>query len=342
MPRAILGKLLESRHLTRDEASALMDQVMEGQVSPVTLAALLVALRTKGETVDEITGFASAMRRHVVAVPTHADLLLDTCGTGGDGSGTINISTATALVAAAMGIPVAKHGNRAVSSRSGSADVLEALGVNIDLSAEQVGGLVDTVGIGFLFAPHLHPAMKHAAPVRKELKVRTVFNLLGPLTNPAGADRQLLGVYHPELCEPLCRVLGQLGSRRAFVVHGAGGLDEVSPCGPTEVAALENGQVRTFTFRPESVGIDPVDPSELAGGTPTDNARLLTKIFQGKDDARTTAVVLNAAFAAVLGEKAADFDEGVELARRTLSSEAALGTLEDLKTATNSLVGEAS
>ena len=329
----ILAKLLERRDLSLDEASILMDSIMDGQMSDVSLAAILIALRAKGASVDEITGFAVSMRSHVVPVRPVTTGLMDTCGTGGDAAGTINISTAAALAATAMDIPVAKHGNRAVSSRSGSADVLEALGVNIDLDPGQVAHLIDTVGIGFLFAPHLHPAMKHAGPVRKELGVRTVFNLLGPLTNPAGVDRQLLGVYDPELCEPVCRVLQQLGSKRAFVVHGAGGLDEVSPCGPTVVAALEDGQVRSFTFIPEEVGIKPVAVEDLCGGTPLDNARLIEKIFQGKQDPRTEAVVLNAAFAAVLGEKAEDVREGVDLARQTLASGAVLAKLEQLRDA---------
>ena len=330
----ILAKLLDRRDLSLDEASILMDSIMDGQMSDVSLAAILIALRAKGASVDEITGFAVSMRSHVVPVQPVTTGLMDTCGTGGDAAGTINISTAAALLAAAMDIPVAKHGNRAVSSRSGSADVLEALGVNIELDPGQVANLIDTVGIGFLFAPHLHPAMKHAGPVRKELGVRTVFNLLGPLTNPAGVDRQLLGVYNPDLCEPVCRVLRQLGSKRAFVVHGAGGLDEVSPCGPTVVAALEDGEVRTFTFSPEEVGIEPVAVEDLCGGTPLDNARLIEKIFQGKQDPRTEAVVLNAAFAAVLGEKAEDVREGVDLARQTLDSGAVLAKLEQLRDAT--------
>lgn len=331
MTSAILAKLLERRDLSLDEASILMDSIMDGQVSGVSLAAILMALRGKGTSVDEITGFATSMRKHVVPVQPATAGLLDTCGTGGDAAGTINISTASALTAAAMGIPVAKHGNRAVSSRSGSADVLEALGVNIDLEPRQVADLIDNVGIGFLFAPHLHPAMRHAGPVRKELGVRTVFNLLGPLTNPAGVDRQLLGVYDPDLCEPMCRVLRQLGSKRAFVVHGAGGLDEVSPCGPTTVAALEDGEVSTFNFTPEEVGMEPVAVADLCGGTPQDNARLIEKIFQGKQDPRTDAVVLNAAFAAVLGEKAQDVREGVDLARKTLASGAVLAKLDQLR-----------
>lgn len=333
MSSEILVKLLERRDLSQEDAAVLMDSIMEGDVSPVSLAAILIALRAKGATVDEITGFAISMRNHVIPVEAMTTGLLDTCGTGGDAAGTINISTATALTAAAMGIPVAKHGNRAVSSRSGSADVLEALGVNIELDPGQVANMIDTIGIGFLFSPHLHPAMKHAAPVRRELGVRTVFNLLGPLTNPAGVDRQLLGVYNPDLCEPICRVLRRLGSKRAFVVHGAEGLDEVSPCGPTVVAALEEGQVRTFTFNLEDVGMEPVAVEDLCGGTPLDNARLIEKIFQGKQDPRTEAVVLNAAFAAVLGEKAGDVREGVDLARQTLASGAVLAKLEQLREA---------
>lgn len=342
MPQAILARLLDQRDLGRDEAADLMDKIMSGVVSPVTLAALLVTLRTKGETIDEVTGFAEAMRRHVVPVKSVNKGLLDTCGTGGDSSGTINISTATAIVAAAMDIPVAKHGNRAVSSHSGSADVLEALGVELDLNPDQVGACLDEVGIGFLFAPHLHPTMKHAGPVRAELKARTVFNQLGPLTNPAGADRQLLGVYEQELCEPMCRVLGQLGSHRAYVVHGAGGLDEVSPCGPTHVAELKGGQVRTFTFHPEDVGLKTVNIQDLRGGTPADNARLLTKVFQGKEDARSQAVLLNAAFSAVLGDKAADLKDGFEMARHTLASGAALAKLEELRDFTRQTLEEAS
>ena len=263
MIREAIERVLAGEHLDRDGARAVMDRLMSGEVAPVRIAALLTALRAKGETVDEITGFASSMRRHVTPVSPRRTDLLDTCGTGGDASGTFNISTGAAVVTAAMGIAVAKHGNRAVSSRSGSADALEALGVNVDLDPEQAAELIDSIGLGFLYAPNLHPAMKHAGPVRRELRVRTVFNLLGPLTNPAGADRQLLGVYLPELCEPVCRVLGELGSRRAFVVHGAGGLDEVSPCGPTTVAELDEGRVRVFTFEPREVGLEPVPVDEL-------------------------------------------------------------------------------
>jgi anthranilate phosphoribosyltransferase len=327
---AVLADLLDGRDLPRGRARAFMNQVMAGDVPAALLAGILTALRFKGETVPEITGFAEAMRENAVPVAPGRRDLIDTCGTGGDGSGTFNISTATALTAAAMGIPVAKHGNRAVSSRSGSADVLEALGVRIDLGAEQAAGMIDTLGIGFLFAPHLHPAMKHAMPVRRDLGIRTVFNLLGPLTNPAGARRQLLGVYDPALCEPLCRVLAELGSERAYVVHGQGGLDEVSPVGATRVAALRDGQVTTFTFEPREAGIEPCDLAALAGGAPAENAAMIRAIFAGEPGPCTDAVLLNAGFCAVLADKADDFRAGVDLARRTLTDGAVARLLADL------------
>lgn len=327
---AALETVLAGRHLGRDSARELMAAIMAGAVPPARLGGLLAALRARGETVDEITGFAEAMRAGAVPVRCRREGLVDTCGTGGDGSGTFNISTATALVAAGMGIPVAKHGNRAVSSRSGSADVLEALGVNVDLDAARAGALLDEVGIAFLFAPRLHPAMRHAGPVRRELGVRTVFNVLGPLTNPAGAELQLLGVFDPALCEPLARVLGALGSRRAFVVHGAGGLDEVSPLGPTRVAELRRGAVRAFTFDPADAGVDRCRPGDLAGGSPAENAAIVTGILEGREGPAADAVALNAGFVAVLAGRAPDFRAGVALARATLRSGAALRLLRQL------------
>jgi anthranilate phosphoribosyltransferase len=315
----MLARLLDGGRLQRHEARALMERVMNGAVTPVQLAALLVALKTRGETVAEITGFAEAMRTAAVTVPVDGLDVMDTCGTGGDGARTFNISTVTALVVAALGIPVAKHGNRAVSSRCGSADVLEELGVAINLEPATVARLIREVGIGFLFAPSLHPAMRHAMPVRRELGVRTVFNVLGPLTNPAGARRQLLGVYDPALCGPLAEVLGQLGSARAFVVHGAGGLDEVSPCGETHVAELQNGRVTTFTFTPEDVGVARCAPQDLAGGTPTENAALIREILAGATGPRADAVALNAGFAVVAAGRADSPAEGVSLAREALA-----------------------
>lgn len=330
-----LEMAIEGRCLGRERARALMTAVMEGRVPPARLGGLLAALRARGETVDEITGFAEAMRQGALRVHCRREGLVDTCGTGGDASGTFNISTATALAAAGMGIPVAKHGNRAVSSRSGSADVLEALGVNLGISAARAGEVLDEVGLSFLFAPALHPAMRHAGPVRRELGVRTVFNVLGPLTNPAGAELQLLGVFDPDLCEPLARVLGALGSRRAFVVHGAGGLDEVSPLGPTRVAELRRGAVRTFTFDPAEAGVDRCDAAALAGGTPAENAAIITGVLAGEPGPAADTVALNAGFVAVLAGRAPDFRTGVTLARQALRSGAGLRLLSQLARATS-------
>ncbi len=334
--------LLEGGSLDRTAARALMQRIMDGEVSPVQLAAVLMVLRTRGETVDELTGFAEAMRAAAVTVPAGEGGLVDTCGTGGDGSGTFNISTATALVAAAMDIPVAKHGNRAVSSRSGSADVLEELGVALVADPLQVAAMIREVGIGFMFAPLLHPAMKHAMPVRRELGVRTVFNLLGPLTNPAGARRQLLGVYAPSLCAPLAQVLGNLGSEHAFVVHGEGGLDEVSPCGRTLVAELRAGEVNTFTFTPEEAGIERCRPTDLAGGTPAENAEIIRGILAGRTGPPADAVALNAGFAAVVAGQAATVGEGVAQAREVLADGRAAALLARLAAASQAAAGEAS
>lgn len=326
----VLTGLMEGRDLSRDEARKFMNLVMSGNVPTVRLAGILTALRVKGETVPEITGFAEAMRENAVRISPRRSDLIDTCGTGGDGSGTFNISTATALLAAAMGIAVAKHGNRAVSSRSGSADVLEALGIRIDLTPDEAAAGIDEAGIGFLFAPNLHPAMKHAMPARRELGVRTVFNLLGPLTNPAGATRQLMGVYHRDLCEPVCRVLADLGSERAFVVHGEGGLDEVSPVGETLVASLENGEVRTYLFHPGEAGIDPCQVDDLRGGSPEENAAIVRAIFDGAQGPQADAVLLNAGFAAVVAGRAENFGEGVAAARSAIADGSAADLLSSL------------
>lgn len=342
MNEGVLEHLMAGRDLSREEARGFMNRVMAGEVPTARLAGILTALRIKGETVDEITGFASAMRENAVKVDVGQGDMIDTCGTGGDGTGTINISTATALLAAAMGIPVAKHGNRAVSSRSGSADVLEALGVRIDLSPEEAAAAIDEVGIGFLFAPNLHPAMKHAMPARRELGVRTVFNVLGPLTNPAGANRQLMGVYDPALCEPICRVLAELGSERAFVVHGAGGLDEVSPVGETRVASLADGKVTVFTFGPEEAGIEPCSLADLAGGTPEENAESIRAIFAGESGPRADAVLLNAGFAAVVAGRSEKVRDGVEAARATISNGSATRLLTALAGSGSPLQGEGS
>ncbi len=334
---SVLGEVTSGRDLSADRAGEFLGLVMRGEVAPLQLAAVLAALRTKGESVSEITGFARAMRENAVPVPTRRTGLVDTCGTGGDGAGTFNISTACALLTAALDVPVAKHGNRAVSSRCGSADVLEALGVNVDLDAAQAGALVDEVGVGFLFAPRLHPAMKHAAEARRGLGVRTVFNILGPLTNPAGARRQLLGVFDPDLCEPLARVLGELGSERAFVVHGAGGLDEVSPLGPTRVAELAGGEVTVRGFRPEDAGIAPCRAEDLAGGGPAENAAIITAVLDGESGPRTDAVLLNTGFTAVLAGLAGTPAAGVELARAAIADGRAAAKLDQLREASQRL-----
>lgn len=334
--------LINRRDLSRDEAQSLMQAIMRGELSAPQIASVLTALRMKGETVDEIAGFAAAMRAGAVTVKTERDGLVDTCGTGGDGRHTFNISTATALVAAAMGVPVAKHGNRAVSSKCGSADVLETLGVNLDVPPGKVAQLIDRVGIGFLFAPNHHPAMKHAAPVRQQMGVRTVFNVLGPLTNPAGVKRQLLGVFRPDLTEVICRVLQALGSEMAFVVHGSDGTDEVSLAGTTRISRLADGKVETFDFTPEEAGIERADLSALSGSSPEENAAHIVDVLEKRNGARSDAVLLNAGFVAVLAGLAPDPRAGVELARETIRSGRAVELLESLRKESHALAGESS
>jgi anthranilate phosphoribosyltransferase len=326
-----LTTLLERRDLARQDAHDVMDSVMRGEATPAQIGGFLVALRLKGETADEIAGFAEAMRAHVVPVrPTRSDLV-DTAGTGGDGAHTLNISTAAALVAAAAGTAVAKHGNRAVSSSSGSADVLEALGFELDLTPERIARSIDELGFGFMFAPTHHPAMRHAAPVRRELAARTVFNVLGPLTNPAGARAQVVGVYAPELVRTLAEVLARLGATRAFVVHGAEGIDELSPAGPNLVGEVVQGNVSERTIDPLELGVPRCDPRELVGGTPAENAARIRAIFEGSESGGARdAILLNAAGAIAAGGHAADLREGLALAREALDSGAAAERLERL------------
>jgi anthranilate phosphoribosyltransferase len=325
-----LGRLLDGHDLSRDEAREVMGSIMSGETTPAQIAGFLIALRAKGETADEIAGCAEAMRDHVLPVTPKRDDLVDTAGTGGDGAKTINISTAAALVAAAAGAGVAKHGNRAVSSASGSADVLEALGFKLDLTAERVAASIDELGFGFLFAPTHHPAMRHAAPVRRELAARTVFNVLGPLTNPAGARAQVVGVYAPELVRTIAEVLAQLGARRAFVVHGAGGIDELSPAGPNFVCEVVDGGVRTRNIDPLELGVDRCDPGELRGGSPDENAAAIRAVFAGEEGGRRSAILLNAAGAIAAGGGAEDLREGLELARAAVDSGAAAVRLDEL------------
>ena len=326
-----IERLLQREDLSRDEATSLMGSIMSGDLSEAQIAAVLIGLRAKGETVPEIAGFVSAMRERAVRIhPQRADLV-DTCGTGGDGLHTFNISTATALVAAGAGAGVAKHGNRAVSSKCGSADVLEALGVTIDVAPDSVAELIDTVGIGFMFAPHHHPAMKHVAPVRRELGIRTVFNLLGPLTNPAGVKRQLVGVFDPALTETVAGVLRELGSEKVYVVHGGDGSDEVSICAETAVSVLDGGEIRSYRFTPESVGLERARASDLAGGDAAANAGIIEEILAGAPGPRRDAVVLNAAFVIDAAGRASSIEEGVGLAADAIDSGRAMQLLESLR-----------
>jgi anthranilate phosphoribosyltransferase len=297
-----------------------MGQIMAGDATQAQIGGFLVALRAKGETADEIAGFAVAMREHSVPVhPARADLV-DTAGTGGDGAHTLNISTAAALVAAAAGAAVAKHGNRAVSSACGSADVLEALGFELEQPPERIARSIDELGFGFMFAPAHHPAMRHAAPVRRELATRTVFNVLGPLTNPAGARAQVVGVYSPELVRTIAEVLAMLGARRAFVVHGAGGIDELSPAGPNMVCEVADGHVTERTIDPLELGVARCEPSELTGGTPEENAQAIRDVFGSAQGARRDAILLNAAGAIAAAGHAEGLREGLESARRAIDS----------------------
>jgi anthranilate phosphoribosyltransferase len=327
--QAVISKLLDGSQLARAEARAVMDEIMRGEATPAQIGGFLIALRAKGETPDEITGCAEAMRDHVLAVRPRRDDLVDTAGTGGDGAHTINISTAAALVAAAVGAAVAKHGNRAVSSACGSADVLEALGFTLELEPHRIEKSIDELGFGFLFAPSHHPAMRHAAAVRKELATRTVFNVLGPLTNPAGARAQVVGVYSPELVRTIAEVLVRLGARRAYFVHGGGGIDELSPVGPNLVAEVVDGRVRERSLDPEAeLGIPRCSVDELRGGSPTENAEAIRQVFEGKNGGRRDAILLNAAGAIAASGHAADLREGLEVARRAIDSGAAGERLE--------------
>ena len=329
MIQAAITKLLDRKELARAEARAVMDEIMRGEATPAQIAGFLIALRSKGETVDEITGCAEAMRDHALVVRPGREDLVDTAGTGGDGARTINISTAAALVAAAAGAAVAKHGNRAISSACGSADVLEALGFALEQEPQRIARSIDELGFGFLFAPTHHPAMRHAAAVRKELATRTVFNVLGPLTNPAGARAQVVGVYSPALVRTIADVLARLGARRAFVVHGAGGIDELSPVGPNLLAEVVDGEVRERRLEPEAeLGIPRCGVDELRGGSPAENASAIREVFAGANGGRRNAILLNAAGAIAAGGHAADLREGLEVARQTIDSGAAAERLE--------------
>lgn len=326
--------------MTRGEARAAMETILRGAATEAEIAALLTGLRDRGETVEDIVGFAEAMRAHATPVfteenPRPEGVLVDTCGTGGDNAGLFNISTAAALVAAAAGVPVAKHGNRSISSRCGSADVLEALGIKFDLPPEQVAACIREVGFGFLFAPHFHASTRHAQPVRKKLGGRTVFNLLGPLTNPAGVNAQVVGVFDAKWLAPMAEALGQLGVQRAFVVHSQDGLDEVSLSAPTDVAEWEDGTVQRFTITPEEFGIERAPREALLGGAAAANAAILRGIFNGEPGPRTDVVLLNASLALVAAGEAEDFRSGAKRARTAIQSGTVNKVLDTLTTFTN-------
>ena len=325
-----IAKVIEGEDLSRGEMTDVMNQIMSGEATDAQIGAFLIALRVKGECVDEIAGAASVMREKATPIATRHDVIVDTCGTGGDHSGTFNISTTAAFVAAGAGLCVAKHGNRAATSQSGSADVLSALGVNIEASPETVGRCLDDVGIGFLFAISLHGAMKYAIGPRREIGARTIFNALGPLSNPAGATRQVVGVYSAALTETLAGVLGTLGSERAFVVHGSDGLDEMTLTGPTRVSELKNGSVSTYRVSPGDFGLAQASADALKGGDADYNAEITRSILNGEEGPRRDIVLLNAAAAIVAGDKARDLNEGVQVAAEVIDSGKALEKLEGL------------
>ncbi len=340
--------LVERRNLSRVEAAGAMDAIMSGAATNAQIAAFLVALRMKGETVEELIGFAQVMRQKVVRVRTRGDevagltgtdreMLIDTCGTGGDASGTFNVSTATAFVVAGAGLKVAKHGNRSSSTLCGSADVVEALGISLELTPAQVGRCIDEIGIGFMYAPLLHTAMKHVMPARREIGVRTVFNLLGPLTNPAGANAQLIGVASAGLTEPLARVLAELGTIRAFVVHGADGLDEISNTGESQISEVHQGVVRSSRVRPEDFGLPRATIRDLRGGDRGENAKIIRLVLGGEPGPRRDIVLMNAAAALVAGGKARDLKEGVGMASQSIDSGAAASKLAALVERSQSL-----
>ncbi|MCI0706479.1 MAG: anthranilate phosphoribosyltransferase [Ignavibacteriae bacterium] len=336
MLKEAIIKLSNKQDLTQDEAHASMSQIMSGEATDAQIAAFLMGLRLKGETVDEIVGCARVMREKSVRITTKREDVIDTCGTGGDTSGTFNISTTAAIVASAGGAAVAKHGNRAVSSKCGSADVLKALGVNIEATPEQSARTLDEVGITFMFAPLMHGAMKHAAPVRKELGVRTIFNILGPLTNPAGAKRQVLGVFNPALTETLANVLNGLGGRHALVVHGEGGVDEFSTTGWSKVSELKDGKVHTYTIDVHELGLRKATAEDLRGGDSERNAVIVREILNGQDGPMREIVLFNSGAALYVAGKANTLDDGIRRAAEVIDSGAAKQKLSDWVEASNS------
>ncbi|MDI6717079.1 MAG: anthranilate phosphoribosyltransferase [Actinomycetota bacterium] len=325
-----IRKVVENQHLTREEAELAMDEIMSGEATPAQIASFITALRMKGETVDEISGFAKVMREKASRINPNVEGIVDTCGTGGDQLHTFNISTTAAFVVAGCGLPVAKHGNRSVSSKSGSADVLEALGVRIDLSPEQVERCVKEIGIGFMFAPTFHGAMKYAIGPRREIGIRTVFNILGPLTNPAFASAQVLGVYDPKLTEVMAQVLGNLGVGHALVVHGDG-LDELSNTGENIVSEFKDGKTTTYTLTPEECGIGRAKIDDLKGGAAEENAAIMLDILKGSIGPKRDVVLMNASAALIAAGRASSFKEGVKIAAAAIDSGKAMEKLEALR-----------
>jgi len=333
--KSIIGKVATGASLSRDEAASAFDAMMSGEATPSQMGGLLMALRVRGETVDEITGAVAAMRSKMLTVTAPPEAV-DIVGTGGDGSGSVNVSTCAAFIVSGAGVPVAKHGNRALSSRSGAADVLASLGVKIDLKPEQVGRCVRECGIGFMFAPAHHPAMKNVGPTRVELATRTIFNLLGPLSNPAGVKRQMVGVFSRQWVQPLAQVLKNLGSESAWVVHGSDGLDEITLTGPTFVSALHNGEIRNFEVTPEEAGLSRCEAGALRGGDADANAIALQSVLDGKPSPYRDVALINAAAALVVAGRAKDLKEGVAIGVRSIDSGAANAKLKHLVSVSNS------
>jgi anthranilate phosphoribosyltransferase len=336
MIRDAIRKVVQGENLSREEAAAVMTEIMDGAATPAQIGCFLTALRLKGETVDEITGFAEVMREKATRISCSREDVVDTCGTGGDGLCTFNISTCAAFVAAGAGVAIAKHGNRCVSSGCGSADVLKELGVNIEAEPLVVEKCLETVGVGFLFAPKLHLAMKHAIGPRREIGIRTVFNILGPLTNPAGARRQLLGVYDGALTDLVARVLSNLGSQRVFAVHGEDGLDEISTTGPTWVTELNESEIRNYTIHPEDFGLSRCAMEDLKGGDAPTNAAMLKEVLGGRKGPKRDIVLLNSAAVVVAAGKADSLEEGIKIAAESIDSGRAMGKLSQLIEVSNS------
>ena len=334
--KALIAKVATGATLSREEAASAFDRMMSGEATPSQMGGLLMALRVRGETVEEITGAATTMRAKMLGVKAPPDAV-DVVGTGGDASGSFNISTCAAFIVAGAGVPVAKHGNRALSSRSGAADVLQALGVNIELTADQVGACIRDAGIGFMFAPAHHPAMKNVGPTRVELGTRTIFNLLGPLSNPARVKRQMIGTFSKQWVEPMAQVLKNLGAESIWVVHGSDGLDEITTAGPTTVAALENGKIRAFEVSPEDAGLSRSKPEALRGGDAEHNAKALLDVLKGKQSPFRDVAILNAAAALIVAGKAKDLKQGAMIAAKSIKSGEAEGRLDRLIAVSNSV-----